>query len=192
MAGQLLLASSAGRVRLIALFETLKGMLALALALGFGVMASFDENLQEAAQELVLGAAPGPLKTSARRVPRSNQQRASRSDLDRGHVGRGLLLDQVLRGVRSLERTTLGSMGFCLERWCLPAHRGVRAVERSVLVPSNSGIGECSDRPLHGRAVVAIATKFHIGRSRTALRRECLVQEHVKPWPLSGRPAFAT
>lgn len=65
MAGQLLLASSAGRVRLIALFETLKGMLALALALGFGVMASFDENLQEAAQELVLGLHLDP----SRRLP---------------------------------------------------------------------------------------------------------------------------
>ncbi len=53
MAEQLLVAGSAWRVRLIALFEALKGL--LALALGFGVIASSGESLGEAAQELVLG-----------------------------------------------------------------------------------------------------------------------------------------
>lgn len=41
------------RVRLIALFEFLKGL--LALGLGFGVVASLGESLSEAAQELVIG-----------------------------------------------------------------------------------------------------------------------------------------
>jgi hypothetical protein len=53
MAERLLPASSDWRVRLIALFEALKG--ALALALGFGAISTFGESLSEAAQELVLG-----------------------------------------------------------------------------------------------------------------------------------------
>lgn len=53
MVERLVLTGSAWRVRLIALFEALKGL--LALALGFGLMASFGESLREAAQELVLG-----------------------------------------------------------------------------------------------------------------------------------------
>jgi len=53
MAERRLLAGSDWPVRLIALFEALKG--ALALALGFGVIATLGESLTEAAQELVLG-----------------------------------------------------------------------------------------------------------------------------------------
>lgn len=63
MAEQLLLAGEAWRIRLIALFEALKGL--LALALGFGVMASFGESLSEAAQELVIGLHFDP----SRRLP---------------------------------------------------------------------------------------------------------------------------
>lgn len=49
-----------GRVRGIAVFEASKGI--LALALGFGIMASLDESLSEAAQELVLGLHLNPSK----------------------------------------------------------------------------------------------------------------------------------
>ncbi len=60
MTQQRLLAGSPWRIRLIALFEALKGL--LALALGFGLVASFGESLSEAAQELVLGLHLDPSK----------------------------------------------------------------------------------------------------------------------------------
>ncbi len=60
MTQQRLLAGSPWRIRLIALFEALKGL--LALALGFGLVASFGESLNEAAQELVLGLHLDPSK----------------------------------------------------------------------------------------------------------------------------------
>lgn len=53
MTERFILHCSAGKVRAIAAFEALKGL--LALALGFGIMASLDESLSEAAQELVFG-----------------------------------------------------------------------------------------------------------------------------------------
>jgi hypothetical protein len=53
MVNPLPLAGSHIRFRLIALLEFLKGI--LAIALGFGLLASLDESLNEAAQELVLG-----------------------------------------------------------------------------------------------------------------------------------------
>ena len=53
MNNQLPLAGSRFRIRMIALLEFVKGM--LALALGFGLLASLDESLIEAAQELVIG-----------------------------------------------------------------------------------------------------------------------------------------
>jgi len=53
MGEQRLLAGSDWRVRLIALFEALKGVLALVLECG--LMATFGEGMSEAAQELVLG-----------------------------------------------------------------------------------------------------------------------------------------
>ena len=60
MTQQRLLAGRPWRIRLIALFEALKGL--LALALGFDVMTSFGESLSEAAQELVLGLHLDPSK----------------------------------------------------------------------------------------------------------------------------------
>jgi uncharacterized membrane protein (DUF2068 family) len=63
MNNQLLLTGSRVRIRLIALFEFVKGM--LGLALGFGLLASLDESLVEAAQELVMGLHLDP----ARRLP---------------------------------------------------------------------------------------------------------------------------
>jgi uncharacterized membrane protein (DUF2068 family) len=52
--------SGGRRVRLIAVFEAVKGL--LALALGFGMMASLNESLSESAQELVLGLHLDPSK----------------------------------------------------------------------------------------------------------------------------------
>lgn len=60
MTEKILLTRSLGRVRLIAVFEALKGL--LALTLGFGMMASLDESLSEAVQELVLGLHLDPSK----------------------------------------------------------------------------------------------------------------------------------
>jgi uncharacterized membrane protein (DUF2068 family) len=60
MTEKLVIAGSAGRLKLIAVFEALKGL--LALSLGFGMMASLDESVGEAAQELVLGLHLDPSK----------------------------------------------------------------------------------------------------------------------------------
>ena len=60
MAKQLSLTGSSWRIRLIAAFEALKGL--LALALGFGVVTTSGESLSEAAQELVLGLHLDPSK----------------------------------------------------------------------------------------------------------------------------------
>lgn len=175
MAERLLPASSDWRVRLIALFEALKG--ALALALGFGAISTFGESLSEAAQELVLGLHLDPSQPAPGRIRRRNQRRTARADLDSGRIGPCLLRGQVRRGVRSVERPTLGSMGLRLERRCLPADRSVRIEQGAVLVSGRSRGGECGHRRLHGDASVAIASKRYIDRSQ--LRRSLNVEAGV-------------
>jgi uncharacterized membrane protein (DUF2068 family) len=60
MTKKIALTCGVGRVRTIAVFEAVKGL--LALTLGFGIMASLDESVSEAAQELVLGLHLDPSK----------------------------------------------------------------------------------------------------------------------------------